>query len=101
MKIDDNCRMTAQEADLVPAKLEDMPKAHRQRGQRPIMGKIEQDVRDAIIEADGTPFVRPAWTNDKTIYTTGFYWEGLDGDRYYFETREEAERDLASEAGDL
>ncbi len=51
----------------------------------------------AAVCIGSAPFVRPEWTNDRTVYTTGFYWENLDGDRFYFDTYEEAAEDLATD----
>lgn len=66
------------------------------------MSKISDAMKIAypgsILEGS-KPFVRPEWTNDLTVYTTGFYWENLDGDRFYFDTYEEAAEDLATDMG--
>jgi hypothetical protein len=54
---------------------------------------------DAIKKADGTPFVRPSWTEDETVYSSGFYWSNADSDRFYFPTRTEAAEALAEAIG--
>lgn len=64
------------------------------------MSKISDALAIAYPEAvkQGTkPFVRPAWTGDKTVYTTGWYWENCEGDRFYFDTFEAAAEDLATD----
>jgi hypothetical protein len=54
---------------------------------------------DEIKKADGTPFVRPDWTGDDTIYSSGFYWSNADGDRFYSPTLTEAAEGLAEAIG--
>ena len=54
---------------------------------------------DSIVKADGTPFVRPAFTEDDTVFTTGFYWTNLDGDSFYFDSYAGAAADLAQDIG--
>ncbi len=44
---------------------------------------------------DNPPFIRPEWTGDSTVYQAGWFWENLDGDRFYFPTREAAAEDAA------
>ena len=51
---------------------------------------------DSIRRGDGKPFVRPAVVGGGTITnTTGYYWENLDGDRFYFTDRTACAEDLA------
>lgn len=54
---------------------------------------------DSIKEHSGEPFKRPAWTEDGRSYTSGFYYENLDADRFYFDTFDEAAEDFAVEIG--
>ena len=54
---------------------------------------------DAIKRHTGPPFVRPAFTNDPTRYESGFYWENIEQDRFYFETELEAREDFETECG--
>ncbi len=54
---------------------------------------------DSVGEHVGAPFVRPAFTGDRTKYSSGFYWENSDADRFYFSTFDEAAEDLANDIG--
>lgn len=52
----------------------------------------------AIMKGDGLPFKRPYEHGEYAAdETTGFYYENIDGDRFYFETAEECAEDLATE----
>ncbi len=53
----------------------------------------------SVQKSDGAPFTRPKWTCDRIVYDEGYYWENLDGDRFYFDTFEEAAEDIAIDMG--
>ena len=54
-----------------------------------------------IETADGTPYTRPSWTDDTTVYRDGFYWQnGMSPpDRFYFDSFDEAAEDVAMSLG--
>ncbi len=45
------------------------------------------------------PFTRPEWTEDATVYSEGWFWQNLNGDRFVFPTFEEAAEDAATDLG--
>lgn len=55
---------------------------------------MRREYPDAICEHSGPPFKRPAFTYDETLYSSGFYWENTDADRFYFSTYEAAAADI-------
>lgn len=61
------------------------------------LAAIKRIFPDLIVKADGTPYKRPAFTDDETIYRHGYYWENCDGDRFYFKTAAECADDVAPE----
>lgn len=64
-----------------------------------LLDRLNAEFPGFIVKADGTPFRRPDWTGDRKVYSTGWYWRNLDGDRFYFETAEACAEDAALSLG--
>jgi hypothetical protein len=62
-----------------------------------IVRAVEVGFAGDVREHYGVPFKRPDFTGDDTLYDSGFFWENLDGDRFYFDTFAEAAMDFANE----
>lgn len=62
-----------------------------------IPAAIKLEFPDLIQKHSGSGFIRPRFTGDATLYDYGYFWENLDGDRFYFETYEAAAHDVAQD----
>jgi hypothetical protein len=53
----------------------------------------------AVKAHTGAPFIRPAFTNDRREYSSGFYWGNGEADRFYFDTENAAAADICQDMG--